>query len=288
RHKLRREIIGTVVTNNFINRVGPSFLTTLMERTGLGPVDVARAYTVTEAAYGLRQIWNDIEALDNKVPAAVQMEMLLEVARMLERSVLWMLRHVPSPIDMTKQIKVLKPGVDALRKSLSSVWSDEVAAYVKRQADAYQAKGVPAKLALEVASIYRLAAANDITVIADSTKQTVPQAARLYYLVGERFGLGALRARTESFATVSHWDKLAVSAAIEELFAQQRTIAQRVTAAAKGKLSPEKALDAWVADNKARIDRFDQVFAEVKAADALSLSMLTVANRQLSAMTAAT
>ena len=286
RHKLRREIIGTVVTNNFINRVGPAFLITLMERTGLGPVDVARAYTVTEAAYGLRDIWSAIEALDNKVPAAVQMEMLLEVARMLERSVQWLLRHVASPMYMTKQIKLLKPGVETLRKALPTVWSDEVAAYIKRQAEIYQGKGVPAKLALEVASIYRLGAANDITTIAATTKQAIPQAARLYYLVGERFGLGALRARTETFATISHWDKLAVSAAIEELFAHQRSLAQRVSAAVKGKLTPEKALETWVADNKARIDRYDQVLAEVKGADALSLSMLTVANRQLSAMTA--
>jgi len=286
KHKLRREIVGTVVTNNFINRVGPSFLTTQMERTGLGPVDVARAYTVTEAAYGLRDIWNAIEALDNKVPAEVQMEMLLEVARMLERSVQWMLRHIPTPMDMTKQIGILKPGVDALRKALPTVWSDEVAAYINRQSEAYQKKGVPAKLAMDVASLYRLAAANDITTIAETTKQTVPQAARLYYLVGERFGLGALRARTEGFATISHWDKLAVSAAIEELFAHQRSLAQRITAASKGKATPEKAVEAWIAGNKARIDRYDQVFAEVKAADSLSLSMLTVANRQLSAMTA--
>ena len=286
RHKLRREIVGTVVTNNFINRVGPSFLTTVMERTGLGPVDVARAYTVTEAAYSLRDIWTAIEALDNKVPAAVQMEMLLEVARMLERSVQWMLRHIPAPMDMTKQIGILKPGVDALRKALPTVWSDEVAAYINRQSEIYQKKGVPAKLAMEVASLYRLAAANDITTIAQTTRQTVPEAARLYYLVGERFGLGSLRARTEGFATISHWDKLAVSAAIEELFAHQRGLAQRITAASKGKLTPEKAVEAWVASNKARIDRYDQVFAEVKAADSLSLSMLTVANRQLSAMTA--
>ena len=47
-------------------------------------------------------------------------------------------------------------------------------------------------------------------------------------------------------------------------------------------------MDTWVAAHQARIDRYDQVFAEVKAADALSLSMLTVANRQLSAMTAGT
>jgi len=286
RHKLRREIVGTVVTNNFINRVGPSFLITLIERTGLGAVDVVRAYTVTEAAYGLRDIWQSIEALDNKVPAAVQLEMLLEVARMLERSVQWMLRHVPAPMNMTKQIEMLKPGVDALRKALPTVWSDEVATYIKRQADAYQSKGVPAKLALEVASIYRLAAANDIAMIAESTKQTVPQAARLYYLVGERFGLGALRARTENFAAINHWDKLAISAAIEELFAHQRSLAQRIIAAGKGKLAPEKALEAWVENNRARIDRYDQVSAEVRAADALSLSMLTVANRQLGAMTA--
>ena len=241
---------------------------------------------MTEAAYGLRDIWSAIEALDNKVPAAVQMEMLLEVARMLERSVQWLLRHVASPMYMTKQIKLLKPGVETLRKALPTVWSDEVAAYIKRQAEIYQGKGVPAKLALEVASIYRLGAANDITTIAATTKQAIPQAARLYYLVGERFGLGALRARTETFATISHWDKLAVSAAIEELFAHQRSLAQRVSAAVKGKLTPEKALETWVADNKARIDRYDQVLAEVKGADALSLSMLTVANRQLSAMTA--
>jgi glutamate dehydrogenase len=258
-----------------------------MDRTGLGPVDVARAYTVTRAAYGLRDIWTGIEALDNKVPASVQSEMLLEVARMLERSVLWMLRHVPAPMDMSKQIALLKPCADALRKSLSTVWSDEVASYVTRQAEIYQKQGVPARLAMEVASLYRLAAANDIAVIATSTKQPFTEAAKLYYLVGERFGLGALRARTDTLATLSHWDKLAVSAAIEELFTHQRTITQRVIAA-KRKLSPEKALESWEADNKPRIDRFDQVLAEVKAVDSLSLSMLTVANRQLSAMTAGT
>ena len=289
KHKLRREIIATVITNSFINRVGPSFLTTLMERTGLGPVDVARAYTVTRAAYNLRDLWSSIEALDNKVPAQTQIDMLLEVVRMLDRSVLWMLRHVPAPMDMAAVIKTLKPRVEALREVLSEVWTDEVAGYVKRQADGYQNSGVPAALAYQVASIYRLAAANDIAMVVDATKQTVPAVAKIYFLVGERFGLGSLRARTEGFARISHWDRLAVSAAIEELFAHQITITRKVLEMANSaKLSGRKAVDAWVATNQARIDRYDQVFAEVKAANALSLSMLTVANRQLSAMTAGT
>lgn len=211
---------------------------------------------------------------------------------MLERSVLWMLRHVPAPMDMAATIKTLKPRVEALREELSEVWTDEVAAYVKRQADGYQKSGVPAVLAHRVASIYRLAAANDIAMVVDATKQTVPAVAKIYFLVGERFGLGSLRTRTEGFARISHWDRLAVSAAIEELFAHQITITRKVlemASAGKGaKLTGHKAVDAWVAANRARIDRYDQVFAEVQAADALSLSMLTVANRQLSAMTAGT
>jgi glutamate dehydrogenase len=214
RHKLRREIIATVITNSFINRVGPSFILTLMERTGLGPVDIARAYTVSRAAYGLRDLWSAIEALDNRVPAVVQLEMLLEVARMLERSVLWMLRHIPGPMDMAATIKTLKPRVDALRDQLEELWTPEVSGYVKRQAESYQHRGVPPDLAQRVASIYRLACANDISSVADATGQTVPNVAKVYFLVGERFGLGALRARTEGFARISHWDRIAVSAAI--------------------------------------------------------------------------
>ncbi len=287
KHKLRREIIGTVITNSFINRVGPSFINALMERTGMGPVDIARAYTVTRAAYGLRDLWTAIETLDNKVPAETQLTMLWEVERMVVRSVLWMLRHCSVPMDMAGTIKSLKPAVDTLRKSLKDLWSDEVARYVQRQADKYSAKGVPAALAFDIASLYRLAAANDINAITNTSKQPLAAVAKMYFLVGQRFGLGALRERTETFGTQSHWDRLAVSAAIEELFAHQTTIATRVLASAKtGKASGAKALDAWVEANKTRVDRFDQVLAEIKATDHISLAMLTVANRQLSAMTA--
>src|SRR6185437_12574377 len=101
-------------------------------------------------------------------------------------------------------------------------------------------RGVPAELALRVASIYRLACANDVSAIADAAEQSVPNVAKVYFLVGERFGLGALRARTESFARVSHWDRLAVSAAIEELFAHQTTITSRVLTLGKAQKATGK------------------------------------------------
>ncbi|MDX2143622.1 MAG: NAD-glutamate dehydrogenase [Rhodospirillaceae bacterium] len=285
KHKLRREIIATVATNSFVNRVGPSFLTTLMDRTGLGPVDVVKAYVVTRTAFGLRDIWKAIEGLDNKVPAEVQTDMLLEVNRAVERSVLWLLRHVATPMSIADEIGKLAPAVKALRDNFKTVWSDEVAAYVNRQADALKAKGVPAELAFTVASLYRLVAANDILRLAETVKQPVPAAAKIYFLTGERFGMGAMRARTESMARASHWERLAVSAAVEELYAHQTNLAQRVMTVGKTKkLAGAKAVEAWVDANKANVDRYDAVYGEIRSTDGLNLAMLTVANRQLSSM----
>jgi glutamate dehydrogenase len=285
KHKLRREIIATVATNSFINRVGPSFLTTLMDRTGLGPVDVAKAYVVTRSAFGLRDVWKAIEALDNKVSADVQTDMLIEVNRMIERSVLWLLRHVPAPMDIAKEIAKLEPAVKTLRDNFKSMWSDEVAGYVNKQADAFKVKGVPAELAFTVASLYRLAAVNDVLRLADAVKQPVAQVAKIYFLTGERFGMGAMRVRAESMVRTSHWDRLAVSAAVEELYAHQTNLAQRVIGAAKAKkLAGAKAVDNWVETNKALVERYDAVYGEIRSADGLNLAMLTVANRQLSSL----
>ena len=285
KHKLRREIIATVATNSFINRVGPSFLTTLMDRTGLGPVDVAKAYVVTRTAFGLREVWKAIEALDNKISAETQTDMLIEINRMVERSVLWLLRHVPTPLDIAKEVDKLEPAVKTLRDNFKSMWSDEVAAYVNKQVDAYKAKGVPTDLAFTVASLYRLAAANDILRLAEGVKQPVAQVAKIYFLTGERFGMGALRVRTETMVRASHWDRLAVSAAVEELYAHQTNLAQRVMGVAKAKkLTGGKAVEGWVEANKANVERYDQVYGEIRSADGLNLAMLTVANRQLSSM----
>jgi glutamate dehydrogenase len=285
KHKLRREIIATVATNSFVNRVGPSFLTNLMDRTGLGPVDVVKAYVVTRTAFGLREVWKAIEGLDNKVPAEVQTDMLLEVNRAVERSVLWLLRHVPTPMSINDEIAKLAPAVKALRAEFKGVWSAEVAAYVNRQAEALKAKGVPAELAFTVASLYRLVAANDILRLAETVKQPVPAAAKIYFLTGERFGMGAMRARTETMSRASHWERLAVSAAVEELYAHQTNLAQRVMTAAKAKkLGGTKAVEAWVEANKANVERYDAVYGEIRSTDGLNLAMLTVANRQLSSM----
>ncbi|MFT5182700.1 MAG: glutamate dehydrogenase, partial [Alphaproteobacteria bacterium] len=65
RHRLRREIVATYVTNSLVNRVGATFVHHLEELTAAGPADIARAYVVARDAFQLRPIWRAIETLDN-------------------------------------------------------------------------------------------------------------------------------------------------------------------------------------------------------------------------------
>lgn len=121
-HRLRREIVATQTTNSMINRVGGTFVSELAERAGASPVDVARAYLVVRDAFGLRELWQAVEVLDNQVPAAVQTAMLMEANRLVFRCTLWLLRYGPRPSTSARR------GRSSNRKSphcvtASTAWS---------------------------------------------------------------------------------------------------------------------------------------------------------------------
>lgn len=279
-HRLKREIVATGVTNSMINRVGVSFVADMMEKTGHGPADVARAYIVARDAYCLRDSWARIEALDGQVPAAVQVAMQAEANRLLERATAWVLRWVAAPFDIGAAIAELRPGIAALEGAVPAILPDDVAEAVAARAQDYVAQGVPADLAAKVGNLIVLASAADIVRIAARHGATVEEAGQLYFTVGHRFGLGWLRASAQKLAVHGHWQKLAAAAAIEDLYGYQRDITTAVAAEAPG-LAATEALTAWIASHRVTVERTDAMLAEVKAAPQIDLAMLIVAGRQL-------
>ncbi|NJL29712.1 MAG: NAD-glutamate dehydrogenase [Thermoanaerobaculia bacterium] len=103
-HRLRREIIATHVTNSMVNRVGPNFVVRMAEETGATVSEIARAYTAARDVFELRQVWEGIEALDNKVQMKLQVEMYLESVRLIEATTRWFLRHGQRPLDIAATV----------------------------------------------------------------------------------------------------------------------------------------------------------------------------------------
>ena len=274
-HRLRREIVATTVTNSMINRVGAGFVLDMMERTGFGAADIARAYIVARDAYDLRSVWRSVAMLDGKVPASVQIAMLTEANRLLERATAWVLRYIPAPFDIGATIAEFAPGVAAIEAHKESALPPEAAEMVAARTRDYVDQGVPEHIASKVAGLIILASALDVVRISARREVPLDTVGQCYFAVGARFGLGWLRLSAQRLGGRSHWDKLAAVAAIEELYGHQRDIANAALAEDGG------SLDTWAVRRQADVDRVDALIAELRAAPQVDLSMLSVANRQL-------
>jgi len=280
-HKLRREIIATVVTNSMINRVGGTFVTNLMEKSGASPVDIARAYIATRDAFVLEPLWHGIEALDNIAAADMQITLLRDVNGLIERAALWLLRHAKQPIDIGANIKEFQSGIQQLSGKIEKIVPKEVADRVNFRANRYISAGVPAALAKKIAYLRLLVSALDVIRAASASKMSLDAVAALYFQVGETFGMGWLRYNAEKLPADSHWQKLAAAAMIEELYGHQRGVTLRIIRDAKGK---GDVLKTWAKKNQGLMDQTSQMLSELEAGEVVDLSMLAVASRQLSSI----
>ena len=277
-HRLRREIIATAVTNSMINRTGPNFVNEMHQRTGMDPAEVARAYTVVRDVFGLRSLWDGIEDLDNKAEAKIQIRMLRETERTIERMTEWFLRNSEHPIDIKGSIETFQPGVATLQEQLDDILSDFAKADVKKRVERFSGKGVPAALALQVAQLKVLSSACDVVRLAGQAEAPVSDVGRIYSAVGSRYGLDWLRSAANRIPSDNQWHRLALSAIIDDLWGLQFEIAGRVLARVG---TGANAVEEWCALRAETVERLDGLLNELRALPQLDLAMLAVMNREL-------
>ena len=286
RHRLRREIIATVVTNSIVNRVGAAFVNRFADEHGFAPSEIARAHVITRDCYQLRSVWDAIDALDNKAPAGVQTAMLIDVGWLVERCMLWFLRNRPQPLDIAAAKEAFTPGIDTLAKHLDDVLSPSRATAMDQAAAAYVDRGVPKDVANRVAGLGVLASALDIVETATRGELAVEAVGGVYFEVGERLGLDGLRDSARGFGAESHSQRQAIGAIIDDLYGQQGALTGAVLAAG-GPTPVTGAVDAWINANKPAVERNKRLLGDVRKADPQDVvAMLTVANHQIRALAA--
>jgi glutamate dehydrogenase len=153
RHPLSREIISTHVINSMLNRVGSTYVHRVMETAGAKPHEIVRAYLLAREVFGFVTLWQEIEALDNKVDDAVQTQMLIDSSSLIERGTMWFLRSRRLSDDMAATIARFAPRVDALASRLPELTDGADRRRVDAAVAAYESRGVPRSLAARVVAL---------------------------------------------------------------------------------------------------------------------------------------
>ena len=276
-HRLAREIVGTVVANEMVNRCGITFAFRLGEETGADDVDIARAYLVAREVFGMRRTWEAIEALDNVVGADVQISMLLETRKLVERGARWLLRNRPRPLDIARDIGHFAGGVTALRRGLRDLVADASRTALDAATSRLVGRGVPEELALEVASGNDLLSALDVVEVATSAAISVEEAASVYFALGEKLDLHWVRDQIATLPRDNRWQALSRAALRDDLYAQLSALALDSLRLDIGEVTPAARVDAWLEQNRIPVARCRQILGDLAGAGRTDFTMLSVA-----------
>jgi glutamate dehydrogenase len=224
-HPLRREIICTAVTNSMVNRMGPTFALRMREDTGSDSAAVARAYSIAREIFQAREIWSQIEALDNKVGSDIQMDMILVLWNLLRQSTRWLLARNSCNLDIAKAVERFSGAIETLHRGLPKLVNTAEAKAQEKQAEKWQAADVPKALAVRVSRLEALFAALDIVEVANEVERSVSDVGLVYFQLGQSLKLEWLSQSIEKLPVQGQWHAHARGALRDDLFRQRRRLA---------------------------------------------------------------
>ncbi|MBX3666809.1 MAG: NAD-glutamate dehydrogenase [Rhodocyclaceae bacterium] len=283
-HPLKREIISTHVINSMVNRVGPTFVFRMREETGASAPDIVRAYMATREIFGLVELWQHIEALDNQVAHATQLKLIDDAARLILRGTLWFLRHRAALSNLATTLARYAPGVALVGARLYELVVEQYRTHLNTTTAHYVELGAPPALARQVAGLAELYSGLDIVDVAGETGRDTALVASVYFSVGGWLDLHWLSAQVSALPADNHWQTLARAALREDLSLHARNIAAEVLRTSPELSERDALIDAWKTGRRYQIERWRQVVADLQTAGSLDIPMVSVAMRELRAI----
>jgi glutamate dehydrogenase len=279
RHRLKREIIATAVTNSTINRMGATFMMRMQEDTGQRPAAIAKAYTAAREIIEARELWAQIEALDSQVAEDTQIDAIKQIWSLLRHLTRWLLNRPGGSLDIAANVERYQDSVSALRKALPEVLTPTGKGDFSCTQEKWEGLGLPADLALRLARMPELRAALDMAEVAQQSGQPMEKVAGVFFELGEALDLEWLRDQIEALPVEGHWHAQARGSLLDELNHQHRALALQVLSltGARKDVSP---VQAWLQRDDPSLQYTRSMLAEILTQNA-DYPIASVAVRRL-------
>ncbi|MCA0367767.1 MAG: NAD-glutamate dehydrogenase [Proteobacteria bacterium] len=283
-HRLRREIIATVLSNEVVNMCGPTFPDRLRGSAECDTTALIIAFEAARRAFRLDEAWDAVSALDLKISAEAQIALYQEIAVVLRRQTFWLARRAKKGMTVQALIDQYRPVADALQAEGPGVLSRFEQGRLEERVRRFADLGAPEDLARSISIMRPLVAASDVGDLAQEAGWPVAAMARLYHQVGAAFDFDRLRAAAGSIPSADHFDRLAVRRLIEDLMNEQATLTRAVAKASDPSVgvsedAAEAAVDAWIGSKQAVVEGVRASVDEIEqSGSGWTFAKLTIAN----------
>ncbi|MCS2609100.1 NAD-glutamate dehydrogenase [Halomonas dongshanensis] len=279
-HRLKREIVATQLANDLVDHMGIVFVRRLIDSTGAGRAEIARAYVMARDSFNMPALWSELEALDNQVPSDIQYRMMLDLMRLIRRATRWFLRqHLNTSTQ--DAIEYFGPRLTQLQESMDEMLSgDELATWHARR-DEFIDAGVPEALAATIAAAPSLYAGLGIIQAARITNEKPQRVAEVFYEVGNRLELPWMVQQVTQLEVRDSWQAQARETFRDDIDRQQLALTTSVLKNDAGSRSTEERVQQWLDAHSALHERWRRLIDEVSNGHETSFALFAVAIREL-------
>ena len=278
-HRLRREIISTLLGNDAINRGGPAFVIGLSDKSGATAADIVKAFVLARDGLSLNDLYAQVDHLDTKVPGAVQNQLYASISNTLKDVTGWALKTGAAQGDLGAAVKSMQQSLAKLGGKMSGSMPDFMRQEAEETRNALVAQSVPMELADQIAGLTSLTLAPDICHVAAHAKTDLGRATETFFTVTDAFRLGRIAAAVDRIPVTDHFEGLALARSLDEISQARRIIAGTVLDSNPKATDPAQQ---WLAANEDRIAHVRGQILTLTDSGELSVAKLTVAAGMLS------
>lgn len=277
-HKLRREIITTVITNRAINEGGISFIFRLSERLNITTEHAMRSYIAARRMMDFGSLLDKINGLDNKIPHSIQQKLyVLMRASLFDQTRCIALRNHEG-FDIAKTVETYRDHFIDLMANIHNNFNEPLKKKLEEFMTQHQHDNLLEGVCRKVCALYFMKNGFDIIDIALESNRSVHQTFCQYFQIIEMLGMDELRRKATEIALPDIYDQMALSQIISEMDLASKDFVMKI-------ISSEEDITDWFSNNSVKIEKFQETFADAVAVPQLSLSRLSIitgALRQLS------
>ena len=272
-HRLRREIIANRLGNAMINHGGPAFVSRKIEETGRGVAEIAAAFALAWAAFGMRELNAAIDRLDGRIDGERQLEFYLLAQKTLRRASAWFLRNEDLTGALSGKAGEYRAGLERFEGMLREVITPHARKRLRLRRAGFAAAGAPAELARRLARLPYLLRGLDIMAIAARTGAEMEDAAHVYFESGHLLRISAVMMAARRLKPSSHYERMARARLSERLAAAHRELAAAMAREGKGGDGPR----LWAQRHATTLERTRRALSEILAGQGFDLPRLALA-----------
>ncbi len=267
-HRLRRELIATKLTNEFVNRAGLTLPFELAEELDVPLAQVAAAFVAARDLFDFRELWHAIDSAD--VPGPVHLDLHVAAVQVLREQVADLLR-TGGGLAPSALVARVKPGLQRLGADLDTILRPEPRAQLDRLAAALAARGAPADIAARLIGIQALDGGVGVGLLAADLGVGEAPTAAAYTALGEATGLDWAKGAATALDPADPWERLLKAGLVRDFEQLRLDLLRRIVAPGS---DPAAAVETWIAEHATQVDRIAGPVRRARSGGPVTTAML--------------